>query len=118
MNPPAEGEPVQLRALIQPVCCYEFFPFSVHLMRMAAGVYGLTRGIKFSVGNTRILKVEDTQELDVMVLILRVSQVLLSNPRKEKWHWELFYLHFPFSSQYLFISMFFQSSSTVFKLRC
>jgi hypothetical protein len=80
-------------------------------------VYDLTRGIKFSVGHTRILKV-DTQELDVMVLILRVSQVLLSNPRKEKWHWELFYLHFPFSSQYLFISMFFHSSSTVFKLSC
>jgi hypothetical protein len=75
-------------------------------MRMAAGVYDLTRGIHFSVGHTLIFNVEDTQELDVVVLILRVSQVLLSNPRKENWHWELFYVHFPFSSQSLFISMF------------
>ena len=55
-------------------------------MRMAAGVYDLTHGIQFSVGHTRFFKVEDTQELDAVVLILRVSQVLLSNPRKEKWH--------------------------------
>jgi hypothetical protein len=50
--------------------------------------------------------VEDTQELDVVVVILRVSQVLLRKPRKEKWHWELFYVTVPFSFQYLSISMF------------
>jgi hypothetical protein len=62
----------------------------------------MTRGIQFSLGHTRIFKVEDTRELDVVVLILRVSQALLSNPGKEKWNWELFYAHFAFSSQYLF----------------
>lgn len=57
---------------------------------------------------TLIFKVEDNQELDVVVLIIRVSQALLPNPRKEKWPWELFYMHLlvPFSSQYLSISMF------------
>jgi len=73
---------------------------------MAAGAYDPTRGIQFSVGHTRIFKVEDNQELDVVGLILRVSHVLLPNPRQEKWHWESFYVHFPFSSQYLFIGMF------------
>jgi hypothetical protein len=62
---------------------------------MAAGVWDSTY-----VCHTRIFTVEDTQELDEVV-ILRLSQVLLPNPRKQKWQWELFYIHFPFSFQYI-----------------